>query len=339
MSECKISVIVPCYNVENYIDRCIESIVNQSLKDIEIILVDDGSPDRVPAICEEWKQRDSRVKVIHKSNGGLGMACNSGLEQANGKYIAFVDSDDWIELDMYMTMYSIAEKYNAEMVFSGIQRVDANGKVSLLNQAETMKIYASHPEIQSLMLNMIASEPSSQIERKVAMSAKVILYKKNHIQKNNVRFESERQFISEDLLFNLDCLSKASCVVEIPKTFYNYYCNTSSLTNKIRIDRFEKTCILCNELLQRYHDMPKEFKTRVQRMLIGYARSSIKEICHAATISRKRKLKLLKGICKNECWEPIRREYPIKTMPFKHKLLLYLILNRRIYILFIILKH
>ena len=97
----KISVIVPIWNVEKYLDRCIQSILNQTLKDIEIILVDDESPDNCPSMCDDYAKRYSNIKVIHKKNGGLGYARNSGLELATGKYVAFLDSDDWVEKEAY----------------------------------------------------------------------------------------------------------------------------------------------------------------------------------------------------------------------------------------------
>ena len=99
-----ISVIVPIYNVEKYLNRCIESIVNQTYKNLEIILVDDESPDNCPQICDAWSEKDNRIKVIHKQNGGLSDARNAGFEIATGEYISFIDSDDWIELDLYETL-------------------------------------------------------------------------------------------------------------------------------------------------------------------------------------------------------------------------------------------
>ena len=106
----KISVIVPVYNVENYLRRCVDSIINQTYKNLEIILVDDGSPDNCPVICDEYAQKDSRIKVIHKENGGLSSARNCGMDMATGEYIGFVDGDDWIESDMYKFLIENAEK-------------------------------------------------------------------------------------------------------------------------------------------------------------------------------------------------------------------------------------
>lgn len=105
-----ISVIVPVYKVEPYLDRCVRSIVEQTYTDLEIILVDDGSPDNCPAICDAWAERDSRVKVIHKQNGGLSDARNAGMDIATGEYIGFVDSDDWIAPEMYQILYNMLQR-------------------------------------------------------------------------------------------------------------------------------------------------------------------------------------------------------------------------------------
>ena len=110
-----ISVIVPIYQVEPYLDRCVKSIVNQTYKNIEIILVNDGSPDGCPAICDAWAERDSRINVIHKENGGLSDARNAGLAVAAGELISFIDSDDWIEPDFLTALYDAMEQTSAEI--------------------------------------------------------------------------------------------------------------------------------------------------------------------------------------------------------------------------------
>ena len=111
----KISVIIPVYKVEKYLDKCVESIVNQTYKNLEIILVDDGSPDNCPAMCDEWAEKDERIRVIHKENGGVSSARNAALEVATGDYIGFVDSDDWIELDMYEYLVSLILDNDAQI--------------------------------------------------------------------------------------------------------------------------------------------------------------------------------------------------------------------------------
>lgn len=107
----KISVIIPVYGVEKYLDRCVESVVNQTYKNLEIILVDDGSPDNCPKMCDEWALRDARIRTVHRENGGLSCARNTGLSVATGDYITFVDSDDWIAKDIYEHCVMLLEKY------------------------------------------------------------------------------------------------------------------------------------------------------------------------------------------------------------------------------------
>jgi len=116
MDDLKVSVIVPVYNVERYLDRCVGSIVGQTYKNLEIILVDDGSPDQCPEMCDAWGQKDARIKVIHKKNGGLGDARNAGLDVATGNLIGFIDSDDWCEPTMFERMVATYREYRTSIV-------------------------------------------------------------------------------------------------------------------------------------------------------------------------------------------------------------------------------
>ena len=118
-----ISVIVPIYKVEQYLTRCVDSIMNQTYQNLEIILVDDGSPDRCPYICDEYASQDSRVKVIHKENGGLSDARNVGMKIVSGEYVCFIDSDDWIELSMIETLYNLLIAHDCDISSGGIKMV------------------------------------------------------------------------------------------------------------------------------------------------------------------------------------------------------------------------
>lgn len=115
-----ISVIVPVYNVEEYLTKCIDSIINQTYTNLEIILVDDGSTDRSLKICNEYLQKDARVKVIHKENGGVTSARKAGLLQAAGEYVTYVDGDDWLERDAYSVIYERGIKFGVDMVQTGV---------------------------------------------------------------------------------------------------------------------------------------------------------------------------------------------------------------------------
>jgi glycosyltransferase involved in cell wall biosynthesis len=126
--EIPISIIVPIYNTEKYLHRCIDSILAQTFTDFELILVDDGSTDGCPRICDEYASKDSRIKVIHKANEGVAAARKTGFEATRGEYIGWVDSDDWIEMEMYEVLYSNACKHNADLVICGFFREIKNGK-------------------------------------------------------------------------------------------------------------------------------------------------------------------------------------------------------------------
>ena len=123
-----ISIVVPVYNVEKYLEKCLSSIVSQSFEDYELLLVDDGSPDRSGAIIDEWAKKDKRIRVIHKQNGGISDARNAGIEQAKGDYLCFIDSDDWIAPDMIETLYDLAIKSGADLVCCNFMQVNEQGE-------------------------------------------------------------------------------------------------------------------------------------------------------------------------------------------------------------------
>ena len=141
----KVSIIVPIYNVEKYLDRCMQSLLNQSLNDIEIIMVDDGSPDGCSQMCDEYVKKDPRIKVVHKKNEGLGYARNSGLEVAVGEYVAFVDSDDYVREDMYSLLWQVADKTNAEIIECELEKVWTKKK-------ERIILPESYTDIKDYML-------------------------------------------------------------------------------------------------------------------------------------------------------------------------------------------
>lgn len=143
----KISIIVPVYKVEKYLHKCVDSILNQTFKDFELILVDDGSPDKCGEICDEYARVDDRVRVIHKENGGLSDARNAGIDVAEGEYIGFVDSDDYIDADMYEVLYDVLLKNDADISVCGVyecfsNRIEKNnmdGKIHVFNNKDAVK--------------------------------------------------------------------------------------------------------------------------------------------------------------------------------------------------------
>lgn len=320
-----VSIIVPVYNVEPFLNRCIISLVNQTLQYIEIILVDDGSPDNCPSICNEWAKKDERIKVVHKKNEGLGMACNSGMDVAIGEYVAFCDSDDYVDACMYADMYQAAVENQADAVYSGIKTVNQNGEVKPMNEYASFEIIKDESAIHHYIMDMVAAEPPCSQERRCPMSAKIVLYRKKVIDDNKLRFVSERVLICEDLIWNMDFLCHSKCIVKIPQTFYYYYNNTNSLSKKIRTDRFPYFKTFRKELLRKgeKYRIPSAYKERVNRMFIGYCRFYIGQICNS-TLSCQVQKQLVTEICEDSIWKEVWNEYPVRLMPKGHRLMVFL---------------
>ncbi len=144
-----ISVIVPVYKVEKYLDKCVQSIVDQTYHDLEIILVDDGSPDNCPAMCDAWAEKDARIRVIHKENGGLSDARNAGMAAATGEYIGFVDSDDWLADDFYMVLLSALEQEQADIAACGVVLIGETQE-SFAGEKYTEKVFSPEQALRTI---------------------------------------------------------------------------------------------------------------------------------------------------------------------------------------------
>lgn len=228
-----ISIIVPIYKVEKYLSKCIESIINQTYKNIEIILVDDGSPDNCGIICDEYSKKDNRIKVIHKKNQGLSAARNSGLEIAKGKYISFVDSDDWIEKDMYEILINLAKKNNADISQCKFLRVQNEYEKNIIDREET--------DI-TILTNVEAMDKFYSIKNEENVNMIVVwnkLYRRDLFK--NLRFDVGR--IHEDLFIMHKLFFYANKIVTISKKLYFYRITENSITNneknKLKLDEIE----------------------------------------------------------------------------------------------------
>lgn len=157
MGEKKVTIVLPIYNVEKYLNRSVESVIRQTYKNLEIILVDDESPDSCPKMCDEWKKKDKRIKVVHKKNAGLGMARNTGIENATGDYICFLDSDDYIEQNTIEKVVSSIEESNADVALFGFNDVDKFGNIVQTFVPNTPKYLYIGSEIQRELLPNIIS--------------------------------------------------------------------------------------------------------------------------------------------------------------------------------------
>lgn len=209
----KVSIIVPIYNTEIYLERCISSLKKQTLQDIEIILVDDGSKADCAAVCDRFVEEDSRIKVFHKQNGGLGFARNSGLDLASGEYIGFVDSDDYIEPAMYQDLYDAACKHDADLAVSGICFVGGNmfGKTDEYlkkNVFSELTLFEGE-EMKQLLLGVVGALPNEPDDSRYGASVCKNLFRRSMIEEHGLRFLSEREILSEDTLFMVDVIKCA----------------------------------------------------------------------------------------------------------------------------------
>lgn len=241
--EPKISVIVPIYNVEDYIKRCINSIINQAYKNLEIILVDDGSPDNSGKICEGYAAMDSRIKVIHKENGGLSSARNAGLDAASGDYIAFIDSDDFVRKDMFEILMHATETKQADIAQCGIlitgeenHRLNEWGEEEhLLNEncsVEPMLSAASkqnHSSSEDIKISVLSNiECLGKLYSESSMETVVVWNKlyKSHLFKN-IRFPVGKTHEDEFITYKL--LYKAGCIACVNLKMYYYVQTKNSL--------------------------------------------------------------------------------------------------------------
>jgi len=203
----KVTVILPIYNVEQYLPKCLASVVQQTLKDIEIICVNDGSTDNCLKILEDFKSKDNRIKIINKQNAGLGNARNTGLEVAEGEYISFIDSDDYIDENFLELLYMEAKENDADVACGGIKRENDGDTYFLINYPQTVitddiyqKILISKATQFSFVWNKI--------------------YKHSFLNENKLKFMPDVNF--EDLIYTPQIMLKSNVLITVPNTFYHY---------------------------------------------------------------------------------------------------------------------
>lgn len=257
MSKPLLSIIVPVYKTEKFLNRCIDSILAQSIKDYEVILVDDGSPDESPIICDYYVEKDSRIKVIHKQNQGLGMARNTGIRLVSGKYLTFLDSDDFVENDYYENLLTFAEDNDLDLCVAGYYIADTERKQKKVNTVEQDligKILINQIQISELSAKVICPN----FEGKDFFSASVCfsIFNSDILINNNLFFDSERSFISEDLKFTMCLFHYCQKVGVSEKGGYHYCYNEESLSRGYNPHRFE----LLKKTVQQLEELCVELK-------------------------------------------------------------------------------
>lgn len=236
----KISVIMPTYKVEKYFRQCIESVINQTLTDIEIIPVDDGSPDNCGAIMDEYAAKDPRIKPIHQPNGGYGKAVNAGIEAATGEYIGIVETDDFIEPDMYEKLYNQAKKFDVDVCkcdfnyYFGNNKYKKYGKFSLVAPEGEVFTIKTNPKIFEYHVSIWSA-----------------IYRREYLNQNNIRVIETRSASYQDMPFAATVFAKGAAITILHEALINYRAEEGMNSSTIRTDgRLKQMPVMCMEAMK-----------------------------------------------------------------------------------------
>ena len=254
-----ISVIIPIYNTEKYLDKCIESIVNQTYKNLEIILVNDGSTDNSGGLCDEWAKKDDRIKVFHKPNGGLMNAWKYGVLHSIGKYIGFVDSDDWVDENMYEILLKIAVQDNTQMVLSNL--VYEYGKK---NRKDFHLIEGGKYSREQIEKEIFPKMIRYRYRRGISPCRVTKLFHKDLLL-NILHLCDERVSIGEDLITTFLVMSKAERISFIADFYpYHYRINPESMIRSYSETKYEKIKILHDSLKELSQECEYDFSLQIE---------------------------------------------------------------------------
>lgn len=314
MEETLISIIIPVYNAEKYLPRCIESLLNQTYKKIEIVLVNDSSTDNSAAICERYTKLDSRIYYYSKANEGAGIARNFGISKANGDYIGFCDADDYVEPDMYEKLIkAVSNKFDIAYCLHTNEKMAAvkTGAIKVFNK----------DNIWDLIVGEVGSKPNEKNDYLYGSAVWRGLYKKSIISDNNLMFLSERVIGSEDLIFNLEYLKYCNNAIYVMDELYRHCENNDSMTHSKMHFNIENEIKLYNKIDEVLSINPQgDYMLELNRFFIKRLRNAI------IRISKETSLKdffvdyaNIKRILNDEKLREVEYSYPYKQLPFKQR--------------------
>lgn len=310
-----ISVIIPVYKAELFLERCVSSVLNQTYRDIELILVNDGSPDNCGRMCDEYVLKDNRVRVIHKKNGGVSTARNAGLDIAKGDYITFVDSDDYIDACMYEKMMAIAQRYDCDVVMC-----------DCVKEYGTHNLVYSHP-IRSGFYNAEQLRREyyphllmmENVEYPATISNWTILWK-SKFNTSQMRYEPRIRF-SEDLLFGAKLLRRANSFYYMKdQPFYHYVMNPVSASHSFVPDKWNDYQLLHRRIREEFENDPVfEFRHQIDLCLLFFVYNTVGEINNCGLPRAEKKSRIMDILCDNEVKSMFRR-LDIDAIPISSKL-------------------
>ncbi|MDR4508589.1 MAG: glycosyltransferase family 2 protein [Candidatus Brocadiaceae bacterium] len=320
----KISIIVPIYKVEQYLCQCIDSLINQTYENIEILLINDGSPDRCPEICDEYAAKDNRVRVIHKENGGSSEARNSGINSAFGDYIMFVDSDDWIDLNTCEELIKVMDKESADIVLASYVREYKRKAIPKHIFNENYKVFNKQEtkyRLHRRMFGLVDKELARPETADSIVSAWMKLYKKTIIA--DARFiDTKKIGTFEDGMFNINVFINCTKTVYIDKCFYHHRkVNPTSLTSVHKNFLYDKWLTLFS-IMEDFiknncpeHVYYEALNNRICMSIIGLGLNEVS----ARNKSFFAKAKRINTILNSEKYKQSFAKFKMKYLPFEWK--------------------
>lgn len=294
----KISIVVPVYNVEDKLEKCLDSLINQTYKNIEIILVNDGSKDKSGDICDKYAEIDERIKVIHQGNKGVSKSRNEGIRNSTGEVIQFVDSDDWIELNCCEECYDEYSKNKSNLIMWGYTNYTSeSNKVDCIFNKDEEVSSLEKSEFIYIKYNDLFNSPCNK------------LFSLSIIKENKIFFKEELS-LGEDLLFNLDYIFNMKSdgkLIMINKCYYNYYdVSENSLSKSVKDDYINSREVIYNrlfEVLQKYSDLNDDVMKKYYTLRKRGMQKIIISISNDDNISFSQKYKKIKSIMRTKDYD------------------------------------
>lgn len=311
-----VSIIVPVYNVEKYLKKCVDSLINQSYKDFEILLIDDGSTDSSRIICDEYANKYNFITSYHKKNSGLGLTRNYGMRYAKGKYITFVDSDDFVTPKMLENLVANIKKARADFVIGSFSRVDQNGKCFFKKHYKN-EIFAGNQILDKLCPRVLGGLPNKNDDIKASVWNN--LYNFEFIKENNLLFLSERKYVSEDIAWTIQCLKFANTVAVTSDSDYCYRVNNNSLSRKYNSQKFYLYNTFYKYILKEISNLGLDDDAIVRfqkQYLINLAASIFQEKNNNFKIAYSN----IKKICNDKTVINVLSNYPVKKLKIKPRI-------------------
>lgn len=335
----KVSIVMPIYNSEKYLDRSIKSLLDQYLEDIEIILINDGSQDNSLNICKKFAEKDDRITVINKKNEGVSVARNVGLALCKGEYIAFVDSDDYVDPKMYEHMYNTITTEKADMCMCNYIVKYRNIELRK-NHSIQLEIIKDSNIIKTIIGPIIGADDISGLNSMTGFrSPCVYLYKNSIIKSNGIKFDQEIS-IGEDFLFNINYL-KSVKKVSVLKDYYYYYCQNENSATQKYVDNWweihKRLIIKIEENLTK--ENKEQLKVKLEVLKISYYIGAIVNEAHKDNKNTfKKKMNTLKTISSEDILKDTLEEYDYRKLSLSRKFWFIMLKKKKITLLYLYYK-